>query len=252
MYEFYYDYLKPKYSDCCKLLFTDTDSFCCYIQTEDLYHDMSKNTRNFDQTHPLYTTTNYRIVGKFKNETGSLAPLEFVGVRAKMYSLLIPDNPKESKRAKGTKKSDENKKVRHDQLLTILKTLKPTPSTFCAFQSTNHVLRTVKINKTCLNAFDDKRYILEDGTGTLAYGHYMTLHSGCVGGVDCAYYYTISTHSRDIAMNTEHYILTLYFTYEYRDDIQLNFTMNTVHIIFEHRRNIILYMSLCIPFELCT
>jgi len=31
MYEFYYDYLKPKYLDRCKLLFTDTDSFCCHI-----------------------------------------------------------------------------------------------------------------------------------------------------------------------------------------------------------------------------
>jgi len=36
-YEFYYDYLKPKYLDRCKLLFADTDSFCCHIQTEDLY-----------------------------------------------------------------------------------------------------------------------------------------------------------------------------------------------------------------------
>jgi len=41
MYEFYYDYLKPKYLDHCKLLFNDTDSFCCHIQTEDLYKDMS-------------------------------------------------------------------------------------------------------------------------------------------------------------------------------------------------------------------
>ena len=43
MYEFYYDYLKPKYLDRCKLLFTDTDSFCCHIQTEDLYKDMAEN-----------------------------------------------------------------------------------------------------------------------------------------------------------------------------------------------------------------
>ena len=90
MYEIYYDYLKPKYLDRCKLLFTDTDSFCCHIQTEDLYKDMAKNielfdTSNFEQTHPLYTKTNQRIVGKFKSETGSLPPLEFVGLRAKMY-----------------------------------------------------------------------------------------------------------------------------------------------------------------------
>ena len=178
MYEFYYDYLKPTYLDRCKLLFTDTDSFCCHIQTEDLYNDMGENielfdTSNFEQTHPLYSKTNHRIVGKFKSETGSLAPLEFVGLRAKMYSLLVPDNPKECKiRAKGIKKSYVKKKVRHDQFLNVLKTLKPTPSTFRSFRSVNHVLRTVEINKTCLNAFDDKRYILNDGVGTLAYGHF--------------------------------------------------------------------------------
>jgi len=36
MYKFYYDYLKPKYGDKCKLLFTDADSLCCHIQTGDL------------------------------------------------------------------------------------------------------------------------------------------------------------------------------------------------------------------------
>ena len=156
MYEFYYDYLKPKYSDRCKLLFTDTDSFCCHIQTEDLYKDMSQNldlfdTSNFETTHPLYTTKNHRALGKFKSETGSLAPLEFVGLRAKMYSLLVPDNPKECKiRAKGIKKSYVKKKVRHDQFLGVLNTLKSTPSTFRTFQSKNHVLRTVEINKICV------------------------------------------------------------------------------------------------------
>jgi len=98
---------------------------------------------------------------------------------AKMYSLLVPDNPKESKiRAKGIKKSYVKKKVRHDQFLVVLKTLTSTPSTFRTFQSKNHVLRTVEINKTCLNAFDNKRYILEDDVGTLAYGHFMIPHSG--------------------------------------------------------------------------
>ena len=90
-----------------------------------------------------------------------------------MYSLIVPDNPKESKiTAKGIKRSSVKKKVRHDQFLSVLETLKPTPSAFRSFQSTNHVLRTVEINKTCLNAFDDKRYILEDGVKTLAYGHF--------------------------------------------------------------------------------
>jgi len=43
MYQFYYDYLKPKYGDKCTLLFTDIDSFCCHLQTGDLYTDMPQN-----------------------------------------------------------------------------------------------------------------------------------------------------------------------------------------------------------------
>jgi len=63
------------------------------------------DTSNFEQTHPLYTKTNHRIVGKFESETGSLTPLEFVGLKAKMYSLLVSQNTKESKiRANGIKK----------------------------------------------------------------------------------------------------------------------------------------------------
>jgi len=30
----------------------------------------------------------------------------------------------------------------------------------------------VEMSKLCLCAFDDKRYILDDGVRTLAYGHY--------------------------------------------------------------------------------
>ena len=92
------------------------------------------DTSNFEQTYPLYTKTNHRIVGKFKSETWSLAPLEFVGLMAKMYSLLVPDNLKESKiRAKGIKKLHVKKKVCHEQFLTVLKTPKPTPSTSRSF-----------------------------------------------------------------------------------------------------------------------
>ena len=83
MYEFYYDYLKTKYQNRCSLLFTDTDSLCCEIQTVDIYQDMSESmelldTSNFDKDHTLYSTHNHRILGKMKSETGSTAPLEFV------------------------------------------------------------------------------------------------------------------------------------------------------------------------------
>ena len=40
MYEFRYDYIKPKYGDRAKLCYIDTDSFFIYIETDDFYQDI--------------------------------------------------------------------------------------------------------------------------------------------------------------------------------------------------------------------
>ena len=37
MYEFWYDYIKPKYQDNARLYYMDTDNFIIYIKTEDVY-----------------------------------------------------------------------------------------------------------------------------------------------------------------------------------------------------------------------
>ena len=37
MYEFWYDYISPKYGDKAKLCYTDTDSFIIYIKTDDFF-----------------------------------------------------------------------------------------------------------------------------------------------------------------------------------------------------------------------
>ena len=41
MYDFYYDYLKPKYDDKVKSCYMDTDSFIIHVLTEDFYEDIS-------------------------------------------------------------------------------------------------------------------------------------------------------------------------------------------------------------------
>ena len=46
MYEFHYNYIKPKYGDNAKLLFTDTDSLMYEIKTEDFYKDISGDVKN--------------------------------------------------------------------------------------------------------------------------------------------------------------------------------------------------------------
>ena len=56
-----YNYMKTKYGPNAQLLFTDTDSLCYSIYTEDVYQDMIKDkhlfeTSEYDPGHPLYST----------------------------------------------------------------------------------------------------------------------------------------------------------------------------------------------------
>ena len=43
MYEFWYDYVKPKYGEKAKLCYMVTDSFIVYIKTDDIYKDIARD-----------------------------------------------------------------------------------------------------------------------------------------------------------------------------------------------------------------
>ena len=125
MYDYHYNHMMPKYGpEKAKLLFTDTDSLMYEIKTEDLYQEMESDlqlldTSNYSKEHPLYSTTNKKVIGKFKDETGGLPITEFVGLRAKMYSFRTDDGA-EKKTGKGIKKSVLKKEVRHDDFKKCL------------------------------------------------------------------------------------------------------------------------------------
>ena len=92
MYDFYYNVLKNRYGDKVKLLFTDTDSLCVEIETEDVYKDMSEQKQHYDFSeypidHFLYNTNNQAVVGKFKDEYASKIITEFIGLRSKLYAI---------------------------------------------------------------------------------------------------------------------------------------------------------------------
>ena len=43
VYEFWYDYIKPKYGGNAKLCYMDTDSFIVHIKPDDIYKDIAKD-----------------------------------------------------------------------------------------------------------------------------------------------------------------------------------------------------------------
>jgi hypothetical protein len=177
MYSFHYDYIKPTYGNNVKLLFTDTDSLCYHIATEDVYQDWSLNTNYFDfsdypSSHKLYSIDNKKVIGKFKDETASIPIEEFIGLRSKMYSLKY--GAVEKKTAKGISKVVINKQLRHTIYKDCLVNSVSINSSMNQIRSINHQLYSVNICKLSLCPFDDKRYVLEDGVNTLAHGHYST------------------------------------------------------------------------------
>ena len=178
MYDFHYRYIKPKYGNRAKLLFTDTDSFLYEIQTEDFYKDISGDVRDrfdtsdYPENHPsgIPTGINKKVLGMFKDEAAGKTIKEFVGLRAKLYSYKM-DEGKENKRCKGIKKVVVEKSISHEDYKTCLITGKEQLRRQNIIRSYEHTLYTEEVNKIALSAADDKRYLLEDSFDTLAWGH---------------------------------------------------------------------------------
>ena len=109
MYEFWYDYLKPKYGDNVKLCYMDTDSFIMHIKTKDFYEDTANDvekrfdTSNYEVNRPVPTGKNKKINGLMKDELGGKIITEFVALKPKTYLYLTDDCDKD-KKVKGTKK----------------------------------------------------------------------------------------------------------------------------------------------------
>ncbi len=185
MYEFHYEYVKPKWGDKVKLLFTDTDSLCYEIETEDVYKDISNDvnewfdTSNYDKDHPsgIPTGKNKKVIGFFKDECGGKFITEFVGLRAKSYSFITSDG-KVEKKCKGVKKYVVKNNMMHENYKETLLTGEPQHRVMNVIRSRQHEVGSERINKTALSADDDKRIILEDRIHTISYGYGGTKHVG--------------------------------------------------------------------------
>ena len=181
MYQFHYDFIVNKYKTKQTLLFTDTDSLCYHIQTEDIYKDMEENKALFDRSG--YNGTDYRkcdnlnkkVIGKFKDETDGNPIIEFVGLRSKMYSILLENN-QEKKTGKGIKKCILKKQINHENYKKCLfsneKSNQRQYVSFNNLKTIDHNIYQYRFTKIGLSSSNDKQYLLEDGIHSYSYGHY--------------------------------------------------------------------------------
>jgi len=174
------NYIKEKYGENAKLLFTDTDSLCYEIETADAYKDFYADKNKFDfsdypEDSSFFNKTNKKVIGKFKDEACGNPIKEFVGLRSKMYSY-VKDNEKEARTAKGIKKVVINKGIKHEDYKNTLFNNKQIYHQMKTIRSVTHQLGSYDLNKISLSCYDDKRYILHNGQSSFTYGNKKIKH----------------------------------------------------------------------------
>ena len=176
MYEFWYDYMKPKYNDNVRLCYMDTDSFIINIKTNDFYKDISDDvdsrfdTSNYEVKRPLLIGKNKKVIGLMKDELGGEIITEFIALITKTCSYLT-NNDKIDKKSKGTKKCVIKKMIKFDDYKKCLLNDKVILKSQERFISTKHDVYTENVNKIALSNDDDKRITSSDKITSYPYGY---------------------------------------------------------------------------------
>lgn len=180
MYSFHYEFMKPKYGNNVELLYMDTDSFLYNIRNHDFYSDLKQlseenstefDTSNYETDNPYgVKRINAQKLGSIKDELGGKIMTKFVALRAKCYAYEVMDGTN-CKKAKGVQRRvaagltfEEYKSCLTDTSFQIYKDQ-------MHFKSDGHVIYTDIITKIALNGADTKRFIMEDGIHTRAWGN---------------------------------------------------------------------------------
>ena len=176
MYEFWYDYMKPKDGNDVKLCYMDTDSFIMNIKTNDFYEDIANDveckfdTSNYEVNRPLPMGKNKKSIGLMKDELGGKIITEFVTLRPKTYSYLTDDG-KEDKKTKGTKNCVIKKMIKFNDYKKCLFNDEVILKSQQRFISKKHDIYTENINKIALSNNDGKRIISSNKVTSYPYGY---------------------------------------------------------------------------------
>ena len=112
-----------------------------------------------------YGDSKKKVLGKMNDYFFGNKVYEFIGLKSNTYSL-IACNDLEVNKAKGV-----NLLLRHKENFDVLFGKKVIRHKMKRIQSNSNCVGTHDLNKISLSCFDDKRYVLDDGINTLAYGH---------------------------------------------------------------------------------
>ena len=176
MYEFGYDYMKPKYGNDVKLCYMDTDSFIMSIKTNYFYKDIANDVEkrfdasNYEVNRPLPTGKNKKVIGLMKDELVGKIIAEFVTLKPKTYSYLTDDR-KEDKKAKGTKKCIIKRMIKFDDYKNSLLKDQVVLKSQQRFIGKKHDVHTENINKIVLSNNDDKKIVSSDKITSYPYGY---------------------------------------------------------------------------------
>ena len=170
-----FSFIFCRYREKAKLLMTDADSLVYFLQTDDVYADVISHLDDYDtsdypKSHPAFSVSNKKVLGKMKDEYNGRPIVEFVGLRPKMYSILEADGREKKKAKEISKRTTSN--MLHVSYRNALFDEVLSKAAMQRVTSKDQRVYTERLVKTGLSSYDDKRYVLGDTISTLAYGHY--------------------------------------------------------------------------------
>ena len=156
MYEFHYDYMKPKYGENLKLCYMDSDTLVYHIKAKDFYADIADDVpKRFDTSGYcsnclLPVGLNKKFIGLIKDELGGTIMTEFVALRPKLYSYRKLDGA-EDKRCKRIKTCVVKKPLIFEDYENCLFNPTDVYRSQLMFRSTKHDVHTIEVNKVAVN-----------------------------------------------------------------------------------------------------
>ena len=195
MYDFYYNKMTQNNSCNIDLGFSDTDSFLFKVKNADLFNEHIKkfmDFSNFPSEHKDYNVENKAQLGYFKNELGGKQKcLEFIGLRAKCYSLNLIDIKSktihEKKTCKGLGRVAIQNKLKFKHYKDCLFNKKIYRFSYSSIRSVKQNVSTVRLKKKALSHFDSKRWLFDCGIHSVPYGSYVieNFYNRCPKCLNC-------------------------------------------------------------------